>query len=642
MKARNILRIVFPLLIFVSVAEAQQFDAPALERLITENLAEAGKTFNMDECDAIILRNEYNVEWSEDGRLTTELNRIVWIASKPAISKYADNRIQYDDSRQAITCHILSTWRDGIWIHSGETARVKTLPFAIRRCPDYSDMRDMMLLHDGIELPCVLVLSYTIEDKQPFRRGADGLWLPQMRNPVVESIFHLSAPMDKKPFMFASVEIPPSSISTDSVTGLETRTFTMRHLPAQPIPHTADPAAYLPHVSWSTWRDWDGIARDLSSAFHAALILDASLKDSLEKVIEGSRVIIEKAERITDFIDRSTRFVNYAMPSRAFSPRHPQKTFNSAYCDRLDRVVLAGALFQEAGFTVFPVFRGEGYGDINEGVPTVSRMDGIALWISGEDLLEAYFDPASCRLQNGFAPVFGRTVWIPGSRDNEPRLTLGGQGMESQIDLRLELSFDVDKKEWCGRGFYCASNGFNAYDQMSGLGSQVRDFLENALCGVIEDAKIQNYNPVTFHRFNMTLGFDFTAPMGEKDGYDRYTLLIDDPGGGLFDNFPGDVELYRENRESPVNLFGIMEQTVELTLDADGWQTVYIPHSSVIVNDIGQFQLGIEHSDDEITIKRQLRINRTNIPPDSWHLLRDLGLADKNERNRTLILERSE
>lgn len=638
----NVLRIVFSLSLFANVITAQQFDATALEGVINENLAEADQAFDVDLCDAIVLRNEYKVEWSVDGRLTTELNRIVWIASKTGINRYADNRIPYDDSRQTLTCNVLSTWRDGIWIHSGETAIVETLPFGVRSSPDYSDMRETMLLHDGIELPCVLVLSYTIEDKTPFRHGADNQWFPQMHDPVVESIFHLSTPVDKNPTLYASKEISPASISSNPGTGIEIRTFTMHHLPAQPMPHTSDPASYLPHVSWSTWKDWDGFAKDLSSGFQSALKLDDALKDSLDEVTDGSRVLTEKAEHITGFINRSTRFVSYAMPSRRFTPRLPQETFNSAYCDRLDRVVLAGALFQEAGFSVFPVFRGQDYGDINEGVPTVSRMDGIALWVSGEDLLEAYFDPVSCQLKNGFEPVFGRTVWILSSQDNEPRLTLGGPGMESRLDLKLELSIDADEETWQGEGFYFASNGFNAYDQMSGLDNQVKVFLENALCGVIKDAKILNYNPVTFHRFNMTLGFDFTAPVGEKDGYDRYSLLIGDPAGGLFDHLPRDVDLFHQNRQSPVKLFGTMEQSVEFSIDTDGWEMVYIPECCEIANDVGRYQLEIERSDGKINVKRTLRFNRNDIPSDDWHLLRELGLAGKNERNRTMIIRKSE
>ncbi len=640
MTTSNILQIALALVICTSVTIAQSLDEQALERSIKQSLSEAAKVFNLDECDALILRSVTTVEWSEDGRFKTEFERIVWIASKAAIGRYADNRIPYDDSKQKLTCNTLSTLRDGEWIHSGETAKVETLPFGVANCPDYSDMREIMLLHDGIELPCVLVLNYSIEDKALFRRGAEDLWLPQTDDPVIESVFHLTTPTKKKPAFFASEEVPKPIVTTDSSSGLDTYTFTMSNLSAMPMPHTVDPAAYLPHVTWSTWRNWDEFSKDLSRPFKAALKLDDTLIDSLGVVIKGSRTLTEKADFIADFVDRSTRFVSYDMPSRMFNPRLPDEVFNSAYCDRLDRVVLAGALFQEAGFVVFPVFRGRGYGDVNEGIPSVSRMDGIGLWVSGEDLLEAYYDPRSSRLQNGFAPIFGRTVWIPGDRENEPRLTLGGEGMESRIDLNLELSLDTDKEEWQGRGYYVASNGFNAFDQMSGLDSESRDYLESVLTGVIEDAEISDYNPVTFHRFNMTLGFNFTVPLGDKDGYDRYTMVIGDPGGGWFDRLPDDIELCSEKRKSPVRLFGVMEQNIEFKFNTDGWEVIYIPDNRTITNDIGEFRLEIERSDDEVAVKRTLRIDHCNIPSENWSSFRTLGLADRHERNRTVIFSK--
>ena len=82
---------------------------------------------------------------------------------------------------------VLRTWRDGRWwpdpSRISDTAVVHTLPHALDHADDYTVMRETMLLHDGVELPCIMETAYTITEKCV--PGADGVFVFPSIDPAV-------------------------------------------------------------------------------------------------------------------------------------------------------------------------------------------------------------------------------------------------------------------------------------------------------------------------------------------------------------------------------------------------------------------------------------------------------------------------
>ncbi len=628
---------------------------------IAELVKVADRTFDLDSQDAVILFDGYEVYQLQDERLKRRVHRIVWLSGSSVKGHYADHRIPYDDAHQTFTVEVLRTWRDGEWWDSDTTGIVETLPFAVQKAYDYSTMREMMLLHDGVELPCILEVVYLIEDKAPSsnqqgmiekdypprsaggesKGGAEGLYLFAKEDPVVISQFSLGLPSGGKPHVFASEEVPGVVVETDEELDLDVYTYRMERLPAVPRPHTIDPASYTPHVVWSTWESWQKYGSDLKRSFESALELDDALKDSLEDLLDDARALTEKASLIAEFVKRSTRYINYSERYWIWYPRKANRTYTTGYGHRLDRAILAAALFREAGFLVFPFYRSEGYGDINEGVASTSRMDGIGVWISGKGEVEAYYDPVASKVHNGLSPIFGHTIWIPGSGD-KPAVTWRGEGIVSKLEVRLSISYDSEDELWHGRGFYKTTQGFTPFDRMEGLDDQAKDYLQSVVAGVLKGAEVMNYNPVIFNRFTIALGFEFTVPPDEEDSFGRFNLTIGEPAGGILAMVPEDVSLYMEERGSPVRLPGQMEQVVELSLDSEGWGLIYLPEDRTLENDAGSFSLQTVEKDDRIKITRLLNLGRAYYTAGDWDQLRKLLLSDQNERSRTVLLRKTD
>jgi hypothetical protein len=162
-------------------------------------MARAEANFSLIEEDAVILLDAKHLKLQPDGRLEQRVHRVIWIGESSGESVYGDHRIAYDSERADMHIETVRTWRDGQWWVTGPTGLVETLPHSLADAYDYSGLREMMLLHNGIELPCILEIDYSLADKESFREGFDELWIFAKRDPVVVSQIEVSVPIGTEP-----------------------------------------------------------------------------------------------------------------------------------------------------------------------------------------------------------------------------------------------------------------------------------------------------------------------------------------------------------------------------------------------------------------------------------------------------------
>ncbi len=286
----------------------------------------ADKTLDLENEDAVLLFERRETRWTEDGRLVETTRRSVLIRTEYGLDHFADLRIPWDGARQKLTVQRMRTLReaDNATIDAGPTAVVETLPFAVDRAPDYCHLRETMLLHDGIELPCVLETIWTIEDIEPYRPGASGIQSLMGTEPAVVSQFALTLPAGRPPSIEVAGGAPQPTVTTDD-DGNQTWTVAMQDLGARPHPATDESILQQPRVSWSTWKDWDALASDLESGLEQGAVIDDDLRTALNEKLEEARTPAEKTRLIANFIDQTTRLVGYgsyqtgAMCSGVFS-----------------------------------------------------------------------------------------------------------------------------------------------------------------------------------------------------------------------------------------------------------------------------------------------------------------------------------
>ena len=607
---------------------------------IARLISTAGTEFDPEKYDAVFLLDEATYQWTADRRLITTVHRIIRVGSEIGVEVYADHRIPYDNENCTFKVNTLRTWRDNQSWETGETGIVETLPGNLRSAYAYTNMREMMLLHDGVEVPCILEVSYTIEDKRPFRNGIDGMWLFAKEQPTVKSRLSLVVPQGMTQFYYSSPGVPEPEVIVSDDEANETYIWSLGPLPMRPVPEADAPARYTPHVIWSTWQTWATLGKYIGENIKAAGFLDSTMISILDSLLRDSRTGPEKANLIADFIDKRTSFIDYPEKYWLASPRSAIDVYNSAYGHRLDRAVLAEALYTKAGFSAVPVFISNEFGTIDSDIPSLARLGKMGIWVSGPDI-EAYYDPEESSLQRGLSQITGRTIWSPGV-DEQPGIRIGGTSEYSNMEIIIDLTIDSASDTISGHGFLFTDNCLNVFDRMEGLSGEAREFLNEAMGGVIDGIEISDYSFDRFDIFNVTAGFEFDMKKPEKDDYDRLPFKTGNPVGGIYDHLPENISLYDAGHLSPISLQCLMRCAVELRIALKGMQAVYIPSDMKMENKAGGVAVTVKRDDDRIDIRRELYISRVEFEPALWPDLRNLLLLDSNERNRTVLLKAEE
>jgi hypothetical protein len=605
--------------------------------------ARAQKEFDLARHDAVLLLASRHVSILENGDKRTRVHRVVWIGTEVGIEDHADLRIPWNEATSTFTVIALRTWNDGRWWPDeskvSETAVVETLPFALAQTADYTSMRETMLLHDGVELPCVMETIYEIEERGT-AEGADGLWIFPQGDPAVLVEYILSVPAGITP-EFRSGNGAPESRAGDDEGSAASYVWTMENVDRLESPRISFPAMYAPFVSWSTWKDWNALGRAIGPGYDDAAGLNDALGDSLRARLKYEPTPAARVRKIASLTDEWTRNIRYDWGFWRFSPRPAARTWETAYGHGLDRAVLAAALFREAGFGAEWAFYSIPYAEFDGSLPGLSCFEGLAVEVRG-DRLHGYYDPAEGKLEQGEAWAYGRVFWRPvndGTEEFEaPRPKRNDPDHTSGYELMLTIE-PGEEGDWKGSGCLSADGLFCPYGEMTGLAGEALAHLERIVQSVLPGASVRGYNPEHFDSDFVTLGFEFTLESGEPDDMGRTRIVFGEPAGAVKAHMPPDVHSYQERRGSPVIIGGKSKQRIELRIKTGDREVLYLPEERKLSNGVGCFALTVEKEGGWVTIERELNIDRPIVPPEEWLALRALLLEETDAAGRMILLE---
>ena len=580
--------------------------------------------------DAVLLLESRHVTWDGEGTLATRVHRVVWVGTSVGIRGYADLRIPWNTATSQLDVEVLRTWMDGRWWPDesviSETAVVQTLPYAVNRADDYTSMRETMLLHDGVELPCIMETAYTItETGLP---GAGDLFVMPQRDPSVRTEFKLTFQGEADPqFEILNADaLPTYSDGPDS-----TLSWSLENVPALLTPLTGAPAAYEPAVVWSTWSDWPSLRDHWLGLFDEAAVLDTALADSVQAWIEDAPSPWSRVRAVVDQVNRNVRGVHYSDSFWTFQPRPAARTWDTAYGHPLDRAVLTAALLRGAGYEVTPIFVGKGNRFPGDTIPRLNGLGNLQLSIKGDPA--GLYDPDRGTL-SGQAPLIGLPLW---RTDQYVEPFLGNSPWPHRLEVNVTLEPGEDGF-WKGSGQFGGSGVFCPQGDMAGMGDGARDYLAQVIGAVIPGATLNRSNPEIFHQHQVVFGFGLDVEKPEADPSGRTRLVVGIPTHGLASRADG-VHLYDESRGSPVMLPAPMEQWVKVRIKTGAGGGVHLPPNISLVNDAGEFTVNSSEEGGWITVVRELKLNADSYPAEMWPQLRALLLEDADPVHGTILMD---
>ncbi len=618
---------------------------------IGELMARAEEMVDLDATDVVLLFDGREIAVASDGTMTTVFHQIVWISTELGIDEYADLRVPWNTTNATLEVQALRTWMDGRWwphaTNLNPTAIVETTPYGVASADDYTTMRETMLLHDGVELPCIMETVYTITRRYPAGIGADDIWLFHRHDPAVRVRYAVKVAPDL-PFFFSTghgASEPEVKRGTDG----HVYVWEMLDQPRLGVPHVADPTAHAPFVHWSTWRNWGAIGDAFEAAFEASGEAGDALRDTVAALTRHEPYAPARVEAVASLVAERTRLVPYDVEHWAFAPRSVDRTHQTGYGHRLDRAVFAAALLREVDGvnSVTPLFRTAPALKLDVDVPGLSRFGEIELLVSGPDVRGVY-DPGSSTFREGEPNTFdGRTVWAV--TDGAPRVfqtsgrgvehaRSGGSNAANSFSCAVSLERD-DDGAWSGTGVVEGSGALSPYLRLLGVGSATERFCDGVVSDVLGGADVTSSNTAMLTHGRSVVGFAFDWDPGDLDERDRHALEYGLCGAGLESRLPADVHLYNQSRTTPVYLVGPMSETLVLRVLLTEDDVVNAPPDVEVENRVGRFVQRVERDGDWLVIRRSLSIGAPTVHPEWWLDLRALLLAGENPGASTILFE---
>jgi len=597
--------------------------------------AQAQKDFDIREHDAIVLLESRHETILDGGGRRTLVHRVVWTGTSPGLRDHADLRIPWNSDVSTFRVHLLRTWRDGRWWpHESKispTAVVETLPYAVAIADDYTAMREAMLLHDGVELPCIMETAWEIEER-PGAAGYDGFFVMRQNDPAVKVELRIEAPAGST----LDIRGYNGAPAPEGKGGGETVIVTMERLERLGSPRIEDPAVYAPCVAWSTWKSWAAVRDAVIAGFDAAAVAGPDLAAIVAQRIGDEPSDAAKARKAVELVNELTRSIHYDSRYWAYSPRPASRTYETAYGHALDRAALAAAILRGAGLKAEPVFISSGPSGVDAGLPGLARFGEIRV-CAHSGSFRGIYDPYEGSLCEGPRAVFGKMAWKPAS-DEAPwgYPPAGEEASSCTVTMTIETGKDGG---WEGTGYIDAGGVFCPYADMAGLGGEAQAEIGRIAGSVLPGSETAGYNPEIFEKTRVAAGFSFTAADVTPDGSGRRRVVIGDPHGGIADVLPSDVHLYQERRTSPVVLPARMSQKVKVRIKAPKKSILSLPEARTLENPAGSFRVRVEMKDGWVTVERALNIAGGTVGPESWPLLRALLLETEDRAGRTVLIE---
>lgn len=293
---------------------------------------------------------------SQEVRVQKELTLFTHAAMN---SLYGETFIVYDPDFQKLEIHESYTrQKDGTVIKTPANALVEVLPSAAADAPAYNRLKEMVVVHTGLELGATIVLDYSIVSKAGYLPELDVCCPVKELSPIKEYTFQLNVPADKTVhYELLNASAQPATAQKD---GMKSFTWTLKDV--QPRPY-AYPSArgsmgqvqmaasgMMPVFIASTWANYGEALKSLKSQFQAGdrAAIEAKLAELTQGLKDNPQAV---RNAIASYMTEMYRLgrCGVSLQEAGYRLRPASEIIRSAYGTQAELVNLDVALQQAAG-----------------------------------------------------------------------------------------------------------------------------------------------------------------------------------------------------------------------------------------------------------------------------------------------------
>lgn len=293
---------------------------------------------------------------SQEVRVQKELTLFTHAAMN---SLYGETFIVYDPDFQKLEIHESYTrQKDGNVIKTPANALVEVLPSAAANAPAYNRLKEMVVVHTGLELGATIVLDYSIVSKAGYLPELDVCCPVKELSPIKEYTFRLNVPAGKAVHYELLNASAKPAITQGS--GMKTFTWTLKDVKPRPYAYPSARGAMgqvqavssgmIPVFIASTWPRYDEALKSLKAQFQPGShsIIEAKVAE-LTRGIEGNPQAIRNA--IAGYMTELYQLgrCGVSLQEAGYRLRPASEVIRSAYGTQAELVNLDVTLQQAAG-----------------------------------------------------------------------------------------------------------------------------------------------------------------------------------------------------------------------------------------------------------------------------------------------------
>ena len=302
-----------------------------------------------------------HADGSQEFRCNMELTLFTHTAMN---STYGESFIVYNPEYQTLTINASYTkQKDGNIVKTPANAFVEVLPAKAADAPAYNRLKEMVVVHTGLELGATIYLDYTITTKAGYLPELDICESIEQSSPVKEYSLTISVPEAKKlNYQLSGLKGEPAIATSD---GQQTYTWTLRNVKAMSrltdIYHLD-----APMLAANTYASTQVMAQVLTDQMQTGpnqSVLETLAKD----ITKDASTDVDKLKAIYGYIQNSYAHIPLDLGVCGYRLRPTEEVIRSAYGTDAERINVFQGLLNATGIkadvcAVFPQTDATGMG----------------------------------------------------------------------------------------------------------------------------------------------------------------------------------------------------------------------------------------------------------------------------------------
>lgn len=297
-----------------------------------------------------------HADGSQELRVQKELTLYTHAAMN---SLYGETFIVYDPHYQQLEIHDSYTrQKDGTIIRTPDNAFVEVLPSAAANAPAYNGLKEMVVVHTGLELGATICLDYSIKSRAGYLPELDICCPIKELSPIDEFTFRIEVPEGKTlHYELLNASARPAEANKD---GMKSITWKLKNVEPRPYSYPSlrsslglvqqAASGMMPVLVASTWTNYADALKSLTRQFVPGdrTVIEAKLTELKQAAQKDSTDLRTAIAAYMDGLYRSNQ-CKVSLGEAGYRLRPASEIIRSAYGTQAELVNLDVTLQKAAG-----------------------------------------------------------------------------------------------------------------------------------------------------------------------------------------------------------------------------------------------------------------------------------------------------